>query len=73
MECIYFIICFLLVDDNMMVKSWKKMKEYCKSIGVYLIGNFILLNIIMVCMELMYINLILFWIGIVRDFYEKKE
>lgn len=45
------------------------MKEYCKSIKVYLIGNFILLNILMVCMEFMYEMLILFWIGIVKDIY----
>lgn len=45
------------------------MKDYCKSIGVYLVGNFILLNVIMVCIEYNLSNISLRWIGVVKEFY----
>lgn len=44
-----------------------KKKEYCKIKGNYLIGNFILLNIIMVCIEFNYNNISLWWIGVVYE------
>lgn len=49
------------------------MKEYCKSIGVYPIGNLTLSNTTMACMESMHTNPTPLWTGIVRDLYEKKE
>lgn len=49
------------------------MKEYCKSIKVYPIGNLTLSNTTKACMESMHNTSTPLWIGIVRDLYENKE
>lgn len=49
------------------------MKEYCKSIKVYPIGNLTLSNASMACMESMHETSTPLWIGIVRDIYQNKE
>lgn len=52
---------------------WRKIKEYCKGKENYLIGNFILLNIIMVCIEFNYNNISLGWIGVVCEVIKMKD
>lgn len=49
------------------------MKEYCKDIGVYPIGNLTLSNTTMACMESMHKSPTPIWTGIVRDLYQNKE
>lgn len=49
------------------------MKEYCKGIGVYPIGNLTLSNTTMACMESMHTISTPLWTGIVRDLYQNKE
>lgn len=67
------LICFLLVGNGTTAKSWKQMKEYCKSIKVYPIGNLTLSNTSMACMESMHETSTPLWIGIVKDIYQNKE
>lgn len=63
----------LLVDDNTTAKSWNQMKEYCKGIGVYPIGNLTLSNTTMACTESMHENPTPLWIGIVKDLYQNED
>lgn len=50
-----------------------EIKKNCKVKGNYLIGNFILLNIIMVCNEFNYNNISLWWIGVVYEVNEMED
>lgn len=61
------------MDDNTTAKSWNQMKEYCKNIGVYPIGNLTLLNTTMACTESMHENSTPLWIGIVKDLYQNED
>lgn len=66
-------ICIKPVDDNTTAKSWNQMKEYCKDIGVYPIGNLTLLKTTMACTESMHENPTPLWIGIVKDLYQNED
>lgn len=66
-------VCNKPVGNGTTAKSWKQMKEYCKSIKVYPIGNLTLSNTSMACMESMHETSTPLWIGIVKDIYQNKE
>lgn len=57
-----FLLDSLIINDN-----WIIGMGFCKENGMYLVGNFNLLNVILVCFGYNYISLC--WIGVFRENY----